>query len=110
MEKIDDAIFTGASGTKYSFEIHHLGAQFINVGAVYVFTKRAKRAGKLRYTFLYIGETGELADRVSTHEKWPCAIQHDVNCICVHREDNESSRREIETDLRQANHTPCNDQ
>jgi hypothetical protein len=110
MGKIADATFSEASGTKYSFGVYTLDTGFKNIGAVYIYTKRTVNEGKGTHEFLYIGETEELANRLSGHEKLPCVYRHGVNCICVHVEENENTRLKIETDLRHANDTPCNDQ
>lgn len=110
MAKIADATFEGKTG-KYKFEVYPADTSFRAVGAVYIFTKRTKNAeGKGTHEFLYIGETGSLEERIPNHEKWPCVRKHGVNCICVHRDDNENSRLDKETDLRAEHSTPCNEQ
>lgn len=110
MTKIADATFNGKTGS-YSFEVYPSDTSFNDVGAVYIFTKRTVGAdSKGSHEFLYIGQTDSLKDRVPNHEKWPCVNRKGVNCICVHRDDNENSRLNKETDLRAANSTPCNDQ
>ena len=111
MGKIGEATVSGASGKEYDFDAYTLDTQFKNIGAVYIFTKRIVDAdGDGIHTFLCIGETGDLADTIANREKQPCAKQHSVNCICVHADDNENSRKAKETDLRQAYKTPCNDE
>lgn len=110
MAKIADATFTGASGTKYSFGAFTLDTTFKEVGAVYIFTKRTVNNGKREHKFLYIGETENLADRLDGHEKLACVGRNEGNCICVHVESDGDRRLDIETDLRQGNDTPCNDQ
>ena len=110
MSKIADATFSGQDA-KYAFEVYPLDTTFNAIGAVYVFTKRTMdSSGKGSHTFIYIGQTDSLADRIPNHEKWPCIKQNGANCICVHRDDNEQSRLSKETDLCAANSTPCNDQ
>lgn len=110
MSKIADATFKGARGA-YSFEVFDANTTFNAVGGVYIFTKRTVDAtGKGKHDFLYIGQTDSLAARIPHHEKWPCVRLRGVNCICVHRDDNERSRLAKETDLRKTNTTPCNDQ
>lgn len=110
MSKIADATFKGKTGS-YSFEVYPADISFNAVGAVYVFTKRTVGSdGKGTHNFLYIGETESLKDRIPTHEKWSCATRNGANCICVHRDDNETSRLNKETDLRAGNSTTCNDQ
>lgn len=110
MTKIADAIFKGQD-SKYSFEVYSADTSFSAVGAVYIFTERTvDGTGKGTHTFLYIGQTESLADRIPHHEKWPCVNSNGANCICVHRDSNEDSRLAKETDLRAAHNTPCNDQ
>ncbi len=110
MAKIADATFKGKTGS-YAFEVYPADTSFNAVGAVYIFTKREVGSdGKGTHTFLYIGETDSLKDRIPNHEKWPCITRNGVNCICVHRDDNDKSRLAKEIDLRDGNSTPCNDQ
>ena len=72
MSKIADATFHGNTGT-YNFGVYTTDTVFIDVGAVYIFSKRVVGAdGKGTHTFLYIGETHSLEDRIPYHEKWPC--------------------------------------
>jgi hypothetical protein len=109
MSKIATATFKGASGTAYDFEAWTTDTTFSQVGAVYVFTKRTVGAdGKGSHTLLYIGQTDNLANRIPNHEKWSCANKNGVNCICTHRDNSEKSRIAKETDLINANNTPCN--
>lgn len=42
------------------------------------------------------------------HEKWKCLELNGVNCVCVHRDEDESSRLQKKEDLLKANKTPCN--
>jgi len=87
MAKIADATFKGKTGS-YSFEVYSADTSFTSVGAVYVFTKRTLDAeGTGSHTFLYIGQTDSLKDRIPTHEKWPCLQRNGINSICVHRDD-----------------------
>ena len=108
MSKIADATFAGASGTKYGFTAYTTDTDFENIGAVYIFTKRTVPNGKGSHKFLYIGETGELKDRISDHEKWPCVERNDCNAICVHAEGDGAERLKIEKDLLDDSNTPCN--
>jgi len=108
MAKIADATFSGKTGS-YDFEVYTIDTTFNDVGAVYVFTKRTvDSSGKGTHTFVYIGQTESLADRIPNHEKWPCIKRYNANCICVHRDDNEQSRRRKEADLITGNDAPCN--
>jgi predicted GIY-YIG superfamily endonuclease len=105
MGKIADATFKGKFGT-YAFEVYTADTIFNSVGAVYIFSRRITGT----HTFLYIGQTNSLRERIPNHEKWQCARSHGVNCICVHRDSDANSRLRKEIDLRAANWTPCNAQ
>ncbi|MCY4011366.1 MAG: hypothetical protein OXG82_01480 [Gammaproteobacteria bacterium] len=109
MTKLADATFS-AGGSEYSFTAYSADTSFNDVSAVYIFTKRTVKDGKGSHSFLYIGETGELGTRISSHEKWGCVNSHGCNCICVHRIDGDRARSDIETAFRNAHNTPCNDQ
>ena len=110
MSKIADATFKGKTGT-YNFGVYTTDTVFIDVGAVYIFSKRVVDSdGRGRHTFLYIGRTHSLEDRFSYHEKWACAQENGVNCICIHQDDNANSRLKKERDLLTANPTPCNNE
>jgi predicted GIY-YIG superfamily endonuclease len=109
MGKIAEATFKGASGEKYSFNVYSLDTEFNNIGAVYIFTKRTTEQDKGSHTFLYIGQTSELGDRIAQHEKWPCVRKYDANCICAHADEDEDSRLAKEADLLKANKPSCND-
>ena len=109
MAKIADATFQGKTGT-YNFGVYTTDTVFIGVGAVYIFSKRIVDSdGRGRHSFLYIGQTNSLEDRIPYHEKWSCAQQRGANCICVHQDDEAQSRLEKERDLLLANPTPCNE-
>ena len=110
MGKIADATFKGKFGT-YAFEVYTTDTIFNSVGAVYIFSKRIVGLdGKGTHTFLYIGQTNSLRERISNHERLPCVRRHGVNCICVHRDGDANSRQHKEIDLLSVNKTPCNAQ
>lgn len=110
MGKIADATFKGKVGA-YAFEVYTTDTNFNSVGAVYIFSKRVPSPdGGGTHTFLYIGQTHSLADRIPNHEKWHCVKDYDVNCICVHRDNNANSRQHKEIDLLSVNKAPCNAQ
>jgi hypothetical protein len=108
MAKIADATFTGASGSKYTFGVYPFGTTFKAVGAVYTFTVRTVANGKGTHSFIYIGQTGDLSERLDDHHKAICIKRNNPNCICVHADSNEKSRLAIETDLIAGNQTLCN--
>jgi len=109
MAKLADTTFSGSTG-QYDFEVYPLGTDFKNVGAVYIISRRTVDVqGKGTHTFIYIGQTGDLSERFDNHHKAKCFKENNANCICVHLESNERSRRAIEGDLVARNPTPCND-
>ena len=110
MGKIADATFEGKFGN-YAFEVFTTDTIFNSVGAVYIFSKRDEGPdGRATHTFLYIGQTESLMERIPNHEKWQCVHSYGVNCICVHRDNDTNSRLRKEVDLRAVNKTPCNAQ
>ena len=111
MSKITNVVFQGASGREHIFQAYTLGTETFNdVGGVYIFTREApNQHGEIKYYPLYIGQTESLRDRLTaSHEKWPCAVQNKVDCLCVLVEENMFSRRAIELDLLSKYNTPCN--
>ena len=108
MGKIADATFQGKEDT-YNFGVYTTDTVFIDVGAVYIFSKREQGDdGRFYHTFLYIGQTHSLEDRIPYHEKWSCAIKNGVDCICVHQDDDTNSRKAKEADLLARSNPPCN--
>jgi hypothetical protein len=80
MAKLADAAFSGSTG-KYDFEVYPLGADFKNVGAVYIISRRTVDAqGKGTHTFIYIGHTGDLSERFDDHHKAQCFKKNNANC------------------------------
>ena len=108
MAKIASTGFKSHSGKKYSFNIYSLDTSFNNVGAVYIFSKRTIKDDTGTHSFIYIGETNDLSDRIPNHEKWPCVKKYGANCICTHTESHQETRRKIEDDLLDAHDPPCN--
>ena len=110
MGKIADATFHGKEES-YNFGVYTTDTVFIDVGAVYIFSRRQQGSDGIFYhTFIYIGQTHSLEDRIPYHEKWLCAQRHNVNCICVHQDDDLESRFTKEADLLAVSSPPCNKQ
>ncbi len=110
MARYGDITYTGQSGTIYQFEIHSWDAPFDEVGAVYIITRRTvKPEGGGTHVRIYIGQTADLSERFDNHHKISCFEQHNANCICIHVDDNENSRRTKEADLIAVYRPPCND-
>jgi hypothetical protein len=112
MAKLGTVTFTGASGTKYDFNVYTWDTSFKeDLGAVYFVTRRTqKQAGAYSHKRIYVGETGDLSTRFDNHHKQTCLDRHNKNCVCVHGEQDEDTRLEIEQDLINNYHPPCNEQ
>lgn len=99
MSKVD---VHGASGIKYQFSINPLNAKFEALGAVYIVTKPTKESeAAATHKFLYVGETG--------HHKQASFDQKGANCIGIHLDGSEESRKTKEADLYRSRRWPCND-
>ena len=110
MTKLADLTVEGQSGNKYEFEVYPRQTAFNHVGAVYLLTKRTKKSnGTGTHEFLYVGETGNLSTRFDNHHKQDCFDERGANCICVHQDGDEKSRRAKESDLLEGRNWPCND-
>jgi len=61
------------SWLSYEFNVHEPNAPWSHVGAVYLFC--GVKQPENQWILLYVGQTDDLADRLSTHERWPEAVQ-----------------------------------
>jgi hypothetical protein len=101
--------FTGNSKTEYNFTVYSYDTPFHALGAVYIVTNRQKKAqGGHMYSIIYIGETGDLAERLNGPCKTSCLSKYKKNAICIYGEDNEQKRLDIESDLLANYSPPCN--
>lgn len=102
---------SGASGKQYTLDTYTKDTTFKDISAVYIFTKRYKGSqDKYFQDALYIGESAELGTRIANHEKWPCVNRNGCTHISIMQISGETARENAETDLRNGNTTPCNDQ
>ena len=102
---------TGASGRKYTFYVYNWGANFKAVGGVYaVLRASGNAAGGTTYHVVYIGQTGNLAERFDNHHKADCFRRNGASHISAMVEPNEQTRLAIERDLIANYSPPCNDQ
>ena len=110
MAKLGTVTFTGASGSKYEFNSYAFGTNFKeNYGAVYFITNRHKNDdGGYSHEKIYVGQTEDLSTRFDHHHKQDCFDQNNANCICIHGEQNENIRLNIERDLIDKYNPPCN--
>ena len=100
MNKLGNVKFSGKSGTRYPFIAYPLGTVFAEgFGGVYVATRR--REGKSRSGFVHkrirMGQSDDLRQPLASEEQ--AFSTQGANCICVHAEKDEGTRREIEQDL-----------
>lgn len=111
MTKYGTITFTGSSGSKYEFTVYSFDTDFKdNVSCVYFVTKRTQSSyGDYSHTGIYVGETSDLSERFSNHHKHKCFEKNNCNCICIYLEKSEKTRLEIEQDLIDNYHPPCNE-
>ncbi len=109
MAKHGTVTFKGASGQSYQFTAYSRDTTFNEVGAVYFMTKRGQDgSGGFSHTRIYVGQTGNLANRPLNHHRKSCFDREGANCVCVFTEDDEDIRRGIERDLINNFDLPCN--
>ena len=95
----------GASRRQYQFEIQPLWDPQPAVPGCYIFTRRETNG---RYTLIYIGETGNLSERLIDHHKWPCITHYKATNLCVHFTESKLGAASIEKDLLENYDTLCN--
>src|SRR5260370_17011925 len=93
MAKLGTVVLKGASGVRYTFDVYPFDQAFNQIGAVYsvtfAYTKPPDSA--IWHNYIYIGQTGNLPDRFSSHHKAKCFQEHKPNRICVHPDRNDKS-------------------
>jgi hypothetical protein len=108
IKPIGSAVVRGKTG-RYDFEIFPLDAELKDGSAIYVISKRVTdKGGRGHHKFVCIGQTESLLGEIKKHKKDKCIKQHNANVICLLREESESNRVKIETDLREAHTIFCN--
>ena len=100
---------SGDTYVAYDFDLFPIGADFHPIAAVYVVTRRTGRGGAQEHEVLYVGETARLQEHFADHPKTECFTRHKADCIGVHRQEDETSRRETVADLVAELRPPCND-
>jgi hypothetical protein len=110
MPKFGTLELEGASGKKWTFNVWPRDNEFNAVGAVYVHTVRAEKAGGGGGThkIIYVGQTGDLSTRPLNHHKKACFDKHAANFLLIYQEENEKARLTIEADLIKSLDPPCN--
>jgi len=92
--KIQDVLLQGKSGQRHNSEVHAWGLE-MERGVVYA----ALRHDGPHYTVLYIGQTGDQAQRFANHHKAEAFRQHRAADLAILREGSEERRRAVERDL-----------
>ena len=98
----------GKSGTEYTYWIYPIETTFSEVPGNYIF---AKETSPRNWSPVYIGQTKNLSDRLSDHEKEKCAKRNGATHIHAHKTDGgEAVRKAEEKDLITRWKPPCNEQ
>ena len=100
MNRLGTVKFSGKSGVRYAFVAYALETVFDEaLSGVYVATRR--KEGKSKKGFVHkricTGQSGDLRQSLAGVE--PSFSERGVNCICVHAENDQAARHEIEQDL-----------
>ena len=106
MTSVPTIDWTGQSGRTYRYWIYPIDQLFTDGAGNYIFAKEVQQG---RWTPCYIGQTSNLSDRLSDHEKEMCARRHGATHIHAHANPaGESTRRAEEADLISRWDPPCN--
>lgn len=84
----------------HEFTIHEPGATWSHVGAVYLFCGVNQQ--KNQWIPLYVGQAEDLADRLSTHKRWPEAVRLGATHVHARAVPQQSQRDSLEKQLIQA--------
>ena len=85
--------FRGSSGKFFAFHAVSPDLNLKDVGAVYALCKRTQDDdGKNLYNIIYLGQTEKLGRAIANHRKEVWMLAHNVNCVCVHLEENGDKR------------------
>ena len=97
----------GLSGKSYEYFVYPIDTKFESAAANYVYAKLSLHR---TWVPVYIGQTGDLRERLPDHEKRPCAIRQGATHIHAHRSGDEHERRVEEADLIRKYKPRCNTQ
>jgi hypothetical protein len=101
--------FLGVSETRYDFASYPLEDPLPRTAGVYFVTNRKlSREYHPTYRNIFIGQTADLSAEFLNHAKAECFTRHGANCVSLHPDEEETSRREKEQDLIQRYQPPCN--
>ena len=88
----------------YKYEVYPIGTELTAVPGNYIFAKQID----IGWEPLYVGETGDLYNRLPNHEKLPCVNANGGTHVHVRFNSNEQSRRDEESDLIALYNPTCN--
>jgi len=102
---MDTTIWTGASGSKYTYTVFGPSSQWNDLPGNYIF---ASIVGG-RWMAHYVGQASSFKNRFSNHEKWEDAVKSGATHVHAHvNNSGESARLAEEYDLIRSNQPPCN--
>lgn len=109
---LETVTWIGISRTRYDFQLHPIGVEYLVRPGVYIF---CKSAGLQRWLPAYIGQTSSFEKRLSRclsehHQLANIRAAGATHLCTLHVPGGEAERLRIETDLRHAYTTPCNRQ
>ena len=114
----EKAILKDSKGTEYSFDMYAYdtlddveeAVKNYKHAGLYIFARRYIENGKKYFRLSYIGETGNYSTRgYANHHKRVYIDKHNCNEFGIHLLTvSDDKRLEIETDLINPNHPPCN--
>ncbi len=110
MARIGNIDFSGISGHKYTFNVYPIKNNFSKAkGAIYVVTHRTiKSDGAVDHNLLFIGTSENITSVQGMIKELDCFTREHANCICTYWEDNSKLRVNINDDLINHYHPPCN--
>ena len=104
---ISSAVFRGKKD-RYDFQVFPIDAEFEDVSAIYIISKRKiDKRKKAHHALVCIGQTDSILGEMKKHKKGKCVKQHRANAVSILPETNEKTRLKIETDLKAAHAIPC---
>jgi alpha-L-arabinofuranosidase len=104
---ISSAVFRGKKN-RYDFQVFPIDAEFEDVSAIYIISKRKiDKRKRAHHALVCIGQTDSISGEMKKHKKGKCVKQHQANAISILPETNEKTRLKIETDLKAAHTIPC---
>ncbi|KKN72927.1 hypothetical protein LCGC14_0406310 [marine sediment metagenome] len=98
--------WAGTSGEKYLYWIYAIGTSFKAEPGNYIFAKETKPN---TWAPVYIGQTGNLSERLNNHDEMPCIKRNGGTHIHAHINNaGETTRLAEERDLVSKWSPPCN--